>query len=122
MTLPSTSKLISRRSISKAFGMLALSALLTLSFASPSFAQSLDDLRATGKIGEAFDGLARSRDASFNAMVQDINAKRKEIYAQRAQQQGTTPAQVGAVYADQIIAKAPSGTWLLLQDGSWRQK
>ncbi|WP_419798152.1 MAG: YdbL family protein [Terasakiella sp.] len=85
-------------------------------------AQSLDDLRASGQMGEAFDGYARARAQSVKAIVDDINAKRRTIYQDRAKQQGISAAQVGQVYAAKIIEKAPAGTWLLSADGSWRQK
>jgi len=87
-----------------------------------AMAQSLDDLRASGQIGEAFDGYARARAQSVQATVEDINAKRRTIYQDRAKQQGISPAQVGQVYAAKIIEKAPAGTWLLSSDGTWRQK
>lgn len=85
-------------------------------------AQSLDDLRASGKVGEAFDGYARARDGSVQGTVQQINAKRRDIYQQRASQQGVSTDQVAKVYAKQILSKAPAGTWFLQPNGSWVQK
>lgn len=90
--------------------------------ASTANAQSLDALRDAGKVGEAFDGYARARDASVQSAVDAINAKRREIYQQRAAQQGVSVDQVGKVYAKQIVSKAPVGTWLLKANGSWVQK
>jgi len=90
--------------------------------AAPTMAQSLNDLKASGKIGEAFDGYARARDGSVQATVSAVNAKRRAIYTKRAGEQGISVAQVGRVYARQIIAKAPSGTWILTESGSWQQK
>jgi uncharacterized protein YdbL (DUF1318 family) len=89
-------------------------------------AQSLDELRASGTVGERFDGYAVVRDAgaaaSVKAMVNDINAKRRAIYEERAKAQGVPSEQVGRVYAEQILQKAPSGTWILSADGKWVQK
>jgi len=99
------------------FAAFVMSAALT-----PASAQSLNDLRASGQIGEAFDGFARARDGSVKATVQSINTKRRSIYSDRAKQQGTSIEQVGKIYAAQIIAKAAPGTWLLMQNGSWKQK
>lgn len=90
--------------------------------ASTAHAQSLDALRDSGKVGEAFDGYARARDASVQSAVDAINAKRRSIYQQRANQQGVSVDQVGKVYAKQIVSKAPAGTWLMKADGSWVQK
>ncbi|NVK19521.1 MAG: YdbL family protein [Methylocystaceae bacterium] len=89
---------------------------------SAGHAQSLDALRANGQIGEAFDGYARARDGSVQGTVQQINAKRREIYQQRAAQQGVSVDQVSKVYAKQILSKAPAGTWFLQPNGSWVQK
>lgn len=86
------------------------------------FAQSLQDLRMSGQVGEAFDGYARARDNNVKAAVDAINAKRRSIYTSRANEQGISADQVGKVYADKIKAKAPSGTWLMSPNGSWRQK
>lgn len=90
--------------------------------ATPAAAQSLDELRASGAVGERFDGLAVARDASAAAEVAKINAKRQEIYAQRAASQGVPADQVGRVYAKEIFEKAPKGTWILTPDNKWTQK
>jgi len=90
--------------------------------AAPAAAQSLDELRASGAVGERFDGLAVARDAGAAAEVAKINAKRQEIYAQRAAAQGVSADQVGRVYAKEILAKAPKGTWFLMPDNKWTQK
>jgi uncharacterized protein YdbL (DUF1318 family) len=88
----------------------------------PAWAGALDDLRAAGKVGEAYDGYARARDSSVQGTVDGVNAKRRAIYTKRASEQGISAAQVGSVYANKIIAQSPNGTWILEQNGSWRQK
>ena len=87
-------------------------------------AQSLNALRASGAVGEGYDGLARVRRAGGGAqsVVDAVNAKRRAIYAERAKEQGTTADQVGRVYARQILAKAPAGTWFLKESGQWVRK
>ena len=85
-------------------------------------AQSLNDLRATGAVGEGFDGFARARSGSAKSAVDAVNAKRRAIYAARAKQKGTTAGQVGRVYAKQIMGGAPGGTWFLQETGNWVQK
>ncbi len=89
---------------------------------SDASAQSLNDLRLSGQVGEGFDGYARARDNSVKSVVDGVNQKRRAIYQERAQQQGIPADQVGQVYAEKIKAKAPAGTWLLSPNGSWRQK
>ena len=108
--------------------VLAAAFVLLATVAQPpvATAQSLDELRAQGVVGERFDGFAVVRDAgaaaSIKAMVNDINAKRRAIYDERAKAQGVASEQVGRVYAEQILQKAPAGTWILSADGRWVQK
>jgi uncharacterized protein len=93
-------------------------------FTAPANAQSLDEYRASGAIGEAYDGFARARQSTAGAKstVDSVNAKRRSIYTKRAAEQKASPKQIGEIYAEQIINKAPSGTWILNQSGSWAQK
>jgi uncharacterized protein YdbL (DUF1318 family) len=85
-------------------------------------ADQLDDLRTSGKVGEAFDGFARARDASVQGFVDNVNEKRRQIYSQRANSENISVGQVGRVYAAQIFKKAPGGTWILGENGKWTQK
>ena len=87
-------------------------------------AQSLNALRASGAVGEGYDGFARVRKAGGGArsVVDAVNAKRRAIYAERAKEQGTAADQVGRVYARQILGKAPAGTWFLQESGKWVRK
>ena len=101
---------------------LALFFLVFALWAPPVAAQSRDQLRASGAIGERFDGYAEARDPSVTAQVQQINVKRRQIYQQRAAEQGVPAAQVGRLYAQQIIGDSPSGTFILQENGSWTQK
>lgn len=96
--------------------------LVTGLFAAPASAQSLDELRASGAIGERYDGLVEARDPGAAAAVKEINAKRQEIYTERAASQGVAADQVGRVYAKEILQKAPAGTWFLAPDNTWTRK
>ncbi|MEM7223280.1 MAG: YdbL family protein [Pseudomonadota bacterium] len=107
--------------------VLVLIALLfaALSMTAPAFAQSLDQLRASGAIGERWDGYVVVRDpgaAGAQATATKVNAERKKLYAKRASNEGATPEQVGQVYAQQIVQQVPKGTWILQQNGQWTQK
>ncbi len=90
--------------------------------APPVLAQSLDQLRASGAVGERYDGYAQALQSSAASVVQQVNAKRKQIYAQRAAQEGASVDQIGRVYGRQIFAKAPPGTKFLQENGSWITK
>jgi uncharacterized protein YdbL (DUF1318 family) len=67
--------------------------------AHPALAQSLNKLRSAGVVGEKFNGLAVVRDAGASAKVrktvEDVNKKRRQIYAKRAAEQGVPADQVG---------------------------
>lgn len=104
-------------------GFWVLAALLSLFLAAeqPALAQSLDTLRASGAVGESLDGYLIARDPSAQSFVNEVNAKRQQIYAQRAAAQGVPAAEVGKVYAKELLQKAPPGTWYQ-SGGGWVQK
>ena len=98
-------------------------ALLALSGAGRSAeAASLDELRAKGAVGERFDGFAVARDSSAKDVVKDVNSKRSKIYQRESKKTGADVTAVGAIFAKQIMKKAPSGTWFLNAKGDWAQK
>jgi len=88
----------------------------------PALAQSLDQLRASGAVGERFDGYAQALQSSAAGTVDQVNVKRRKIYADRAASEGTSTDQIGRVYARQIFAKAPPGTKFLQDNGAWITK
>jgi uncharacterized protein YdbL (DUF1318 family) len=97
--------------------------ILALGLSAPSvLAQSLDELRASGAVGERYDGYAQALQSSAAGVVEQVNAKRRQIYSQRASQEGVSADQIGRVYAQQIFAKAPRGTKFLQENGSWITK
>lgn len=90
-----------------------------------ALAQSLDAARSSGMVGERFDGYAVARDNATPAvrtLVTNVNSQRRKIYANRAREQNISVDAVGKLYASQIVAKAPKGTWIQLQSGAWQRK
>lgn len=106
---------------SKLFRIILTAAFL-LGFAQAAAAGSLEDLRASGALAERFDGYVVAREASAQGEAKEINAKRQEIYEERASAEGVDAEAVGRLYAKQIFSKAPAGTWFLGEDGKWYQK
>lgn len=102
--------------------LLAMAAAALPPLAGTAGAQTLDALRAAGKIGERYDGYAVARDPALADMVAQINAKRREIYEQQAKKQGVPVEQVGAVYASELVPDLPAGTPVLTADGKWLTK
>jgi uncharacterized protein YdbL (DUF1318 family) len=111
----------------------ALLALLLLALCVPARSiagaedtPSLDILRKSGTIGERYDGFVVLRtttsDANIRKEIDAVNAKRAAIYEASAKKQSVPALEVGKVYALQIVAKSPPGTWFLGEDGAWKQK
>ena len=103
---------------------LTLFSFLAMVGSGPVQAQPIDEWRAKGVIGERYDGyvVVRKNDEGAASVAIEVNAQRRRIYQQRAAQQKVTPAEVGQVYAAEILRNAPKGTWFQAADGSWRQK
>ena len=96
--------------------------LAALWAAAPALAQDLNQLRASGQLGERFDGYAEAIDPGLLDFVKQVNGKRNAIYKQRAAEQNVPVGQVGRVYAQEILSKAPSGTRFLQENGTWATK
>lgn len=109
--------------------VLALSLALLLSavgLAAVAQNRTLDAPRSAGTVGERYDGYAVVRDpaqaASLAPVVDQVNAERRKIYAQRAAADGVPIDQIGRIYAGEILKSAPSGTWFLQESGQWVRK
>jgi len=87
-----------------------------------AWAQTADQLRASGQAGERWDGFMEARDASVAGAVSTINAERRQVYERRAAQENVPASEVGKVYAKQIFEKAAPGTWFKTAQGDWVQK
>ncbi len=110
-----------RHKFARAMVLAAAVLVLGLS-APPALAQSLNELHASGAVGERYDGYAQALQSSAAGVVQQVNAKRRQIYQQTADKEGASVDQIGRVYARQIFAKAPPGTKFLQENGSWIAK
>ena len=95
-------------------------------FATPGPARAdarLDAYRADGVIAERFDGYVeiRASDApsEARALVEDVNARRRALYSQRAGESNVPVAEVGKVFANKIVETAPPGTYFLRPGGDY---
>ena len=102
-----------------------LAPILVLVWAGSAAALDLDAAKAQGLVGERTDGyvaaVAPTPSADVQALVADVNAKRKTTYAGIAQQNGTDVDKVAALAAQKMLAKAPAGSWIF-DSGRWYQK
>src|SRR5215470_11799989 len=91
-----------------------------------AWAESLNDAKAAGLIGERPDGYVAAVQPNpppdIAALVRDINAKRRAAYEDIAAKQNVPIDQVGAVTAEKIKSQAPAGEYFLNPDGSWTKK
>lgn len=90
-------------------------------FTSIASAASLEELRASGAIGESATGYVVARDSGAQSQAETINAQRREIYQQKATAQGVSADQVGKVYAQELFKTLPGGTWIQI-NGQWTKK
>ncbi len=88
----------------------------------PAAAQSAEDLKRRGLARETLQGFLVARDASAAARVDAINAERRQVYEQRAAQEGVDVGTIGQIYAREIIEASPPGTWYQSSSGQWVQK
>ena len=100
--------------------------LLLCLTALPAAAQSLDEAKADGQVGERIDGYVGVVDANASgevrALVDQVNAERKEKYAEIAAERGTSIQAVAQIAGQKLIARAPGGQYVLGANGQWRQK
>jgi uncharacterized protein YdbL (DUF1318 family) len=87
--------------------------------------RALDAPRAQGQVAERYDGYAMVRGnvpASVRNLVNRVNAERRAVYQRQAKSRNVPVDAVGKIYAKEIFANAPRGTWFLQQSGKWTRK
>ena len=106
------------------FSALLFSMLLLL--AGPAAADALDDAKRAGLVGEQADGylgiVAGTGAADIQALVQDINARRRERYRGIASSNGIELEAVELLAGQKAIEKTPAGQFIRLATGPWRRK
>ena len=81
--------------------------------------------RAAGQVGEmpnGYLGFPTPPSADVRRMAEDINIKRKAVYAQRAQANGSTIEEYAITAGCQAIARTVPGEKYQAPDGSWRTR
>jgi uncharacterized protein YdbL (DUF1318 family) len=88
-----------------------------------AFALTLDEAKAQGLVGERPDGFVGIVDpkapAEVRALVEEVNAKRREAYAQIAKKNGVPFDAVAALAGKKLIEKTPPGQWVMDEKGNW---
>lgn len=81
--------------------------------------------RASGKVGEKLDGYlgaVGSQGADIEALVRDINIKRKAAYTAKAGSTGSTIEQFAFTTGCNLIANTKPGEKYQAPDGSWQTR
>lgn len=102
-------------------GMAALAAVLA---AGPARAQTLDQAKAAGLVGEMPNGYvgAVQGGAEVQALVDSVNAQRRAAYQDVARRTGAPLAAVEQEAGAKLIARAPAGQFVLNASGQWVRK
>lgn len=104
-------------------------ALAGFALMAPASAQQRDPAyaaaRASGAVGERVDGylgFPTSPSVEIRRLAEDINIKRKAVYAERAQANGATIEEYAFSAGCQAIALTTPGEKYQAPDGSWQTR
>jgi len=108
-------------------GIAALLALALLAVPSGfALADQLGDAKQAGKVGERPDGylgvVEKNAGAQVQALVEEINAKRREEYRAIAEKRGISVKAVATLAGKKWIEKTPPGQYVMTSSGKWIQK
>ena len=81
--------------------------------------------RSAGQVGEKMDGyldIVGNGSPDLRRMVNDINIKRRAVYAQRARENGVTLEEYALSTGCQLILKTVPGEMYQAPDGSWQTR
>jgi len=97
--------------------------LLFSFFPAPAFALSLEEAKTQGLVGELSNGYLGvvSDSPEVQALVQDINAKRKVQYQTIAKRNGTPLDEVEQLAGKKAIEKTSSGNFIKVKQ-QWTRK
>ena len=102
-----------------ALGMVALGA--------PAIAQTSDykSAKAAGLVGERYDGyigIVGEATPALQRIVDDINIKRRAVFAKKAQENNATLEQYAFTVGCQTIARTQPGEKYQAPDGTWKTR
>lgn len=81
--------------------------------------------RADGSVGEQTDGylgIVGAATPALQRLVNDINIRRRAVYAQKAQENNATLEQYAATAGCQAIARTEPGEKYQAPDGTWKTR
>lgn len=106
--------------------LFATVAVLLTVIAFPALALSLEEAKSQGLVGERLDGyisaVSSNPSAEVTRLVSEVNAKRKEAYAQIAAKNGQPVAVVEKLAAAKLVERAERGHYYMDVGGNWKRK
>jgi uncharacterized protein YdbL (DUF1318 family) len=103
-----------------------LSALVLALAAAPVLAADLDGAKAAGQVGERADGYVGLVDASapgdVKALVERVNAGRRQKYGEIAAKRGVPVEAVAAQAGVKLIQRTQPGHYVMDSSGRWKRK
>ncbi len=100
--------------------------LVALLLSLPAHALSLDDAKAQGLVGERGTGylgiVSASPSADVTQLVQQINAKRRALYQQKASKAGVSLEIMELRTGERLQQMTPSGEYVQDANGRWVRK
>lgn len=107
----------------KKLNLLLITLITSLTLAGAANALTLDEAKQQGLVGEQLTGYLGVVNGGTEAaaLVQDINAKRKQKYSEIAKRNGTSLQSVEKLAGKTALEKTPAGQLINLGEG-WRKK
>lgn len=103
--------------------------IAALTVSAPAFSQgrdpAYDAARRAGQVGEKMDGylgVVGSQPAAVERIASDINNRRRENYAAKAQEQRVTLQEYAFTQGCILIGRLEDGLKYQAPDGSWKTK
>ncbi|MGC4098533.1 MAG: YdbL family protein [Nitrospira sp.] len=99
-------------------------AMLWIAAASSTFALSLDEAKAKGLVGEkanGYLGLVTPSNAETQALLEDVNQKRRQAYEEIAKRNRTSIQSVETLAGDKAIQNTKPGNFVE-GPGGWSKK
>lgn len=95
-------------------------------FSAPVWAQSLDEAKAQGLVGEKANGyigiVTASPTPSLKSLVADINRKRQAAYSKSAKSAGVAIEVFELRMGQRLQQRTPAGEYIQRDDGRWQRK
>lgn len=96
--------------------------LMLVQPASLAGADTLDEVKQAGSVGEQADGYLGALDPSAAMLVEEINSQRRAEYEKIAEKNGIPVEQVGVLAGAKLIRRTPTGQMVRDADGKWHRK